>query len=472
MTTVLFIHAHPDDESIMTGGTMASLAARGASVVLLTATRGEGGEVIGETYAHLFGDRPGLAEYRERELLEATSALGVSDSYFLGEERTVAGTELPPRRFEDSGMEWGADGHAVAPAHMPPEALCSATVAEVADYVGAAIRAVRPDLVVTYGPGGGYGHPDHVRCHEATHEALRRLGAGAPPVVHTEVPAQVSADAFDPQAPGFDLSGFSAATKVPSVAAAYPVAVEQDVSEFLGAKAMAMAAHATQIAVAGEFFALSNGVGQKILDTEHFTVPDYSGPVVHDLLEYAQEHRREIPAESGSAEVAGTHGGISGAHEAASAGASQEVPEDSGRKSVARWVADTLHTVLVAVLVCVLGTLQHLNASAFNLNGQAVIVPWGLALAVAMLIASTWHIAVSHRSTFLVVVHGVVISIGSFILGQRGFLPGQDLLITNLYRSVVWLFAPMVIAGIMAFTLPSLKSQPPVVRKEKDETGS
>ena len=476
MTTVLFIHAHPDDESIMTGGTMASLAARGASVVLLTATRGEGGEVIGETHAHLFGDRPGLAEHRERELLEATSALGVSDSYFLGEERTVAGTELPPRRFEDSGMEWGADGHAVAPAHMPPEALCGATVAEVADYVGAAIRAVRPDLVVTYGPGGGYGHPDHVRCHEATHEALRRLGAGAPPVVHTEVPAQVSADAFDPQAPGFDLSGFSAATKVPSVAAAYPVAVEQDVSEFLGAKAMAMAAHATQIAVAGEFFALSNGVGQKILDTEHFTVPDYSGPVVHDLLEYAREHRREIPAESGSAEVATpggvTGGGVVGAHEATSAGASQEVPEDSGRKSVARWVADSIHTVLVAVLVCVLGTLQHLNASAFNLNGQAVIVPWGLALAVAMLIASTWHIAVSHRSTFLVVVHGVVISIGSFSLGQRGFLPGQDLLITNLYRSVVWLFAPMVIAGIMAFTLPSLKSQPPVVRKEKDETGS
>ena len=471
MTTVLFIHAHPDDESIMTGGTLASLAARGASVVLLTATRGEGGEVIGETHAHLFGDRPGLAEHRERELAEATSALGVSGAYFLGEERTVDGTGLPPRRFEDSGMEWGAHGHAVAPAHMPAEALCSATVAEVADYVGAVIRNVRPDLVVTYGPGGGYGHPDHVRCHEATHEALRRLGAGAPPVVHTEVPAQVSADAFDPQAPGFDLTGFSAATKVPYVAAAYPVAVEQDVSEFLGAKAMAMAAHATQITVAGEFCALSNDVGQKILDTEHFTVPDYAGPVVHDLLEYAQEHRREIPSESGSAEVAATHSGISGAHEGASAGASQEVPEDSGRKSVGRWVADTLHTVLVAVLVCVLGTLQHLNASALNLNGQTVIVPWGLVLAVAMLIASTWHIAVSHRSTLLVV-HGVVISIGSFILGQRGFLPGQDLLITNFYRSVVWLFAPMVIAGIMAFTLPSLKSQPPVVRKEKNEARS
>ncbi|EFG46820.1 N-acetylglucosaminylphosphatidylinositol deacetylase [Brevibacterium mcbrellneri ATCC 49030] len=472
MTTVLFIHAHPDDESIMTGGTMAALAARGASVVLVTATRGEGGEVIGETHAHLFGNRPGLAEHRERELAEATSALGVTESYFLGEERTVAGTQLPPRRFEDSGMEWGADGHAVAPAHMPPEALCSATVAEVADYVGAAIRTVRPDLVVTYGPGGGYGHPDHVRCFEATQEALARLGAGAPPVVFAEVPPEVAVDAFDPEAPGFDLTGFGAATSVPSVPAEYPVAVAQDLSEFVGAKAMAMAAHATQITVAGEFFALSNDVGQKILDTEYFTAPGYSGPVLGDLLEYAQEHRRQVPAESGANEVAGTHGGISGAHEGASAGASQEAPEDSGKKSAGRWVADTLHTVLVAVLVCLLGTLQHLNASAVNVSGQTIIVPWGLVLAVAMLIASTWHIAVSHRSTLLVVIHGVVISVGSFILGQRGFLPGQDLLITNFYRSVVWLFAPMVIAGIMAFTLPSLKPQPPVVRKEKDETGS
>ncbi len=468
MTTVLFIHAHPDDESIMTGGTMAALAARGASVVLVTATRGEGGEVIGETHAHLFGDRPGLAEHRERELAEATSALGVSDSYFLGEERTVAGTQLPPRRFEDSGMEWGTDGHAVAPAHMPPEALCSATVAEVADYVGAAIRQVRPDLVVTYGPGGGYGHPDHVRCYEATQVALTRLGAGAPPVVYAEVPPEVSIDAFDPQAPGFDLTGFGAATTVPSVPAEYPVAVAQDVSEFVGAKAMAMAAHATQITVAGEFFALSNDVGQKILDTEHFTVPDYAGPVVHDLLEYAQKHQAEVPVESGATDVAAAQGATGGGV----AGANASANGDSGNRSAGRWVADTIHTVLVAVLVCLVGTLQHLNASAINLSGQAIIVPWGLALALVMLIASTWHIAVSHRSTLLVVVHGVVISIGSFILGQRGFLPGQDLLITNFYRSVVWLFAPMVIAGIMAFTLPSLKTQPPVVRKEKDETGS
>ncbi|MDK7748989.1 PIG-L family deacetylase [Brevibacterium sp. UMB10442] len=468
MTTVLFIHAHPDDESIMTGGTMAALAARGASVVLVTATRGEGGEVIGETHAHLFGDRPGLAEHRERELAEATSALGVSDSYFLGEERTVAGTQLPPRRFEDSGMEWGADGHAVASAHMPPEALCSATVSEVADYVGAAIRQVRPDLVVTYGPGGGYGHPDHVRCYEATQVALTRLGAGAPPVVYAEVPPEVSIDAFDPQAPGFDLTGFGAATTVPSVPAEYPVAVAQDVSEFVGAKAMAMAAHATQITVAGEFFALSNDVGQKILDTEYFTAPGYSGPVLGDLLEYAQKHQAEVPVESGATDVAAAQGATGGGV----AGANASANGDSGNRSAGRWVADTIHTVLVAVLVCLVGTLQHLNASAINLSGQAIIVPWGLALALVMLIASTWHIAVSHRSTLLVVVHGVVISIGSFILGQRGFLPGQDLLITNFYRSVVWLFAPMVIAGIMAFTLPSLKTQPPVVRKEKDETGS
>ena len=72
---VLFVHAHPDDESILTGGTMAQLAAAGAAVTLLTATRGEGGEVIGEEHAALFGDRPGLAAHRETELAAAVAAL-------------------------------------------------------------------------------------------------------------------------------------------------------------------------------------------------------------------------------------------------------------------------------------------------------------------------------------------------------------------------------------------------------------
>lgn len=445
---------------------MAALAADGASVVLLTATRGEGGEVIGETYAHLFGDRPGLAELREKELAGAVSALGVKDAYFLGEERTVTGTGLTPRRFEDSGMEWGADGHAQPPAQMPAEALCSAPVAEVADYVGAVIQQVRPDLVITYGPGGGYGHPDHVRCHDAAREALARMGAGAPPVLFAEVPADVSADAFDPQAAGFELTGFKPAGSVPSVGPEYPVAVAQDVSAFVGTKAMAMAAHETQIAVAGEFFALSNEVGQKILDTEYFTAPGYSGPVLDSVLEYARQNQPIVP------DVAGEPGAGADGEDGVAPPLTEPHTRTKRTNTVGQQVANVLHTVLIALLVCVLGTLQHLNASVVEISGQAVIMPWGLLLALAMLVASTWHIAASHRSTILVVVHGVAISVGNFLLGQQAVLPGQDLLITNFYRSVVWLFAPMVVAGIMAFTLPSLKPESAGVRKERNDTGS
>ncbi|MGO1878671.1 MAG: PIG-L family deacetylase, partial [Brevibacterium yomogidense] len=82
--TVLFVHAHPDDESIATGGTLAHLVRAGARVVVLTATRGEGGEVIGEQLAHLAGDRQGLAAHREGELAAAMRAVGVTDHRFLG----------------------------------------------------------------------------------------------------------------------------------------------------------------------------------------------------------------------------------------------------------------------------------------------------------------------------------------------------------------------------------------------------
>lgn len=457
MSTVLFVHAHPDDESIMTGGAMAATAAAGASVVLLTATRGEGGDVLGEKFAHLEGDRAGLSAHRESELAAATQALSVSRAFFLGDPDTVEGTELPPRRFEDSGMVWGEDGHAHAPELMAPQALCSAPVAEVAAYIRAVLIRVRPDLVVTYGPGGGYGHPDHVRCHDATVAAVADLGEQAPLLVFAEVPAEVIEDAFDANAPGFDLTGFNPAKAIPSVPNEYPVAIKQDVSEFLGAKAMAMAAHHTQIIVAGEFFSLSNDIGQKILDTEYFTVPDYDGPVADTLLDFVARHR---PAPQ-PVEQPATHtdsGGTISAHTDSGGATSAAVPvTQPGRNRTLGWVANLLHTLLVAVLVCVLGTLQHLNATAFNLAGQTVIVPWGLLLALALLVVSAWHIARSHRSTLLVVVFGVAVSVGSFLLGQREILPGSDLLVTGFYRSVIWLFAPMVVVAIMAFVLPSLK---------------
>src|SRR4051812_32329976 len=89
---ILFVHAHPDDESIETGATMARHAAEGAHVCLVTCTRGEEGEVIPENLRHLTGDR--LGEYRAGELARACAALGVTDRRFLGGEG----------RWRDSGM--------------------------------------------------------------------------------------------------------------------------------------------------------------------------------------------------------------------------------------------------------------------------------------------------------------------------------------------------------------------------------
>src|SRR5699024_10971698 len=178
--TVLLVHAHPDDESIATGGTMAHLVRAGARVVLLTATRGEGGEVIGEELDGLEGDRAGLAAHREQELAGALQALGVTEHWYLGQSAPEAAAGFPARRFEDSGMVWGEDGHAHAPATMPPDAFCAADPDDVAARVSAVVEAVDPHLVLAYGADGGYGHPDHRRGPDLRRDRARLRRHGLP----------------------------------------------------------------------------------------------------------------------------------------------------------------------------------------------------------------------------------------------------------------------------------------------------
>ena len=258
---------------------MAHLVQAGARVVLLTATRGEGGEVIGAPLAHLAGDRAGLAAHREQELAAALQALGVTEHAYLGQSAPEAAAGFPARRFEDSGMVWGEDGHAHAPATMSPDALCAADLDEVAGRIAAVIDALDPHLVLTYGADGGYGHPDHRRCHDGTVRALRRGGparAERTRLLTIANPPQAVAATFDATAPGFDLTGFTPAEAPSTIADDVPLAVSQDVEDLLGTKAMAMAAHATQVTVAGDFFALSNKVGQRIGTTEHFALADFA----------------------------------------------------------------------------------------------------------------------------------------------------------------------------------------------------
>jgi len=149
--TLLLVHAHPDDEAITTGGVMAKAHDEGRRVVLVTATRGERGEIHNMDEA---ATRPRLAEVRTEELRRAGQILGVDRQVFLG--------------YVDSGMA-GTEGN------DDPASFNRATLLEAAGLLAVVMREERPDVVVSYGADGIYGHPDHVKAHEVTVAALDLL---------------------------------------------------------------------------------------------------------------------------------------------------------------------------------------------------------------------------------------------------------------------------------------------------------
>ena len=162
MKVLLAVLAHPDDETFGMGGTLALYAQRGAQVQLVCATRGEAGTVSPE---HLQGYQ-NIAQLREAELRCAAGHLGLADLHFLG--------------YRDSGM-------AGSPENQHPEALAGADLQEVTGRITEHIRRIKPQVVITFDPAGGYGHPDHIATHQATVEAFQAAGdsgrfpeAGAP----------------------------------------------------------------------------------------------------------------------------------------------------------------------------------------------------------------------------------------------------------------------------------------------------
>src|SRR5271170_869314 len=152
---LLLVHAHPDDESIGTGATMAKYAAEGARVTLVTCTLGELGEIIPPDLRHLFPDE--LGQHRIVELDRACAALGVTDHRFLG----GAG------RWRDSGM-MGTAGN------EDPRCFWRADLDEAARQLGAIIREVNPQVIVTYDANGFYGHPDHIQAHRVAWRAYQQ----------------------------------------------------------------------------------------------------------------------------------------------------------------------------------------------------------------------------------------------------------------------------------------------------------
>src|ERR1700745_879752 len=156
---LLFVHAHPDDESLSNGATIAHYTARGAQVRVVTCTLGAEGEVIGGRWAELAVDRADqLGGYRIGELTTALRALGVSAPIYLG----GAG------RWRDSGMSG-------TPKRSQRRFIDADERAAVGALV-AIIRELRPHVVVTYDPNGGYGHPDHGHTHTVNTAAVAAAG--------------------------------------------------------------------------------------------------------------------------------------------------------------------------------------------------------------------------------------------------------------------------------------------------------
>lgn len=170
----LFVHAHPDDETVQTGSLLSWLTGHGVPVVLLTCSRGEQGEIVaGVLPAETTSDE--LIRVRERELACATETLGITEHYLLGTPPARAGG-LTPRHYHDSGMRWVREGLA-GPADIDdPETFTASDLDdEVADLL-ALIEHVRPTVIVGYDKAGSYGHPDHVRAHDLAVAAARASG--------------------------------------------------------------------------------------------------------------------------------------------------------------------------------------------------------------------------------------------------------------------------------------------------------
>lgn len=260
---MLFVHAHPDDETLTTGGTIAHYIANGADVHVVTCTLGEEGEVIGERYAQLAVDAADqLGGYRISELTAALNALGIKEPNFLG----------GPGRWRDSGME------GTKPRHR--QTFKDADMREVVGELVAVIRRLRPHVVVTYDPDGGYGHPDHIQAHRVTTEAVDASAGDDHPGPPWRVPKfywTVSSTSAMGVGLGSldDVPGEWAHVSIDDVPFGYAddkIDAVINAVDHMPAKVDALRAHATQVTVApnGRSCALSNNIALPILAEEHY----------------------------------------------------------------------------------------------------------------------------------------------------------------------------------------------------------
>ena len=267
--TLLGIFAHPDDESFGPGGTLARYAAEGVNVHVIIATDGIAGSVGDESYTQT-GET--LAQVRSTELSDAAVALGVTTIWSL------------PHR--DSGMRG-------SPENENPDALIQQPIGMLVDDIRGYIERLQPDVIITHDPFGGYGHPDHIRCCEATTAAFHLLAASADPASASS--DQPDAEAYRPQKlyyTAFDKRMLKIIVKLMPLWGADPTAIGRNkdidlveisrwytpvhtrinVGDYLEAKDRASRAHASQYSGAPSYIrALPSFLRKRFLSSDAFT---------------------------------------------------------------------------------------------------------------------------------------------------------------------------------------------------------
>ena len=258
---LLLVHAHPDDETINNGVTMAKYAKDGAQVTLVTCTRGEEGEVLVAELASLASDKDDkLGQHREIELKDAMAHLGIADFRFLG---------APNKKWRDSGMMG-------MPQNDRSDVFWQSDLDESANELVKIILEIKPQVLITYDEFGGYGHPDHIKAHRVAMRAAEIAethGWKIEKIYWNTMPRSVIQMGIEKMKEvGSDFFGAESVDDLPFAKPDELVTSVVHASEFVPQKLAAMKAHATQISVDGPFFALSNNLGLSVWGDEYYTL--------------------------------------------------------------------------------------------------------------------------------------------------------------------------------------------------------
>ena len=258
---LLLVHAHPDDETINNGVTMAKYAASGAQVTLVTCTRGEEGEVLVTELANLASDKDDkLGEHREVELKDAMAQLGINDFRFLG---------APNKKWRDSGMMG-------TPQNERGNVFWQADLDEASHELVKIILEIQPQVLITYDEFGGYGHPDHIKAHRVAMRAAElaaEQGWQVSKIYWNTTPRSVIQMGIEKMKEvGSDFFGAQSIDDLPFAKPDELATTVVNAPEYVPQKLAAMKAHATQISVDGPFFALSNNLGLSVWGDEYYTL--------------------------------------------------------------------------------------------------------------------------------------------------------------------------------------------------------